>query len=88
MVHVCCGILCCILTNLTSDVVLGMDWFHAINPQTSYSAYSLSLDCRGNTVHLLHTILGCSHANIEVCALKLVLKTLHCDKVSAWFGAL
>ena len=29
-----------------------------------------------------------SRINIEVCALKLVLKMMHSDKVLAWFGVL
>ena len=33
MVHVGCRALCHVLLSLTSDVVLGMDWIHAINPQ-------------------------------------------------------
>ena len=74
--------------NLTNDVVLGMDWLHAINPQIDWNAYLLSLDCASHTVCILGTEKGCSRANVEVCALKLVLKTMHSDKVSAWFGVL
>ena len=39
------------------------------------------LDCGGYIVHILGTEKGCSHSNIEFCALKLVLKMMHCDKV-------
>ena len=39
MVHIGCRILCCILPNLTNDVVLGMDWLHAINIQIDWNAY-------------------------------------------------
>ena len=31
-VHVGCCVLCYVLPNPTSNVVLGMDWLHAINP--------------------------------------------------------
>ena len=55
MVHVGCHVLCHVLPNLTSDVVLGMDWLHAINPWIDWNAYSLSLDCRGHTVCILGT---------------------------------
>ena len=47
LVHVGCHVLCHVLPNLTSDVVLGMDWLHVINPRIDWNAYSLSLDCRG-----------------------------------------
>ena len=36
-VHVGCYVMCCALPNLTSDVVLHMDWLHAINPQIDWS---------------------------------------------------
>ena len=55
MVHLGCYVLCCILPNLPSDVVLGMDWLHVINPQIKWNAYSLSLDRRGHTVGSLST---------------------------------
>ena len=38
MVHVGCCVLCHVLPNLTSDVVLGMDWLHAINPRIDWNA--------------------------------------------------
>ena len=31
-VHVGCHVLYCVLPNLTSDVVLGMDWLHETQP--------------------------------------------------------
>ena len=54
MIYVGC-VLCHVLPNVTSDVVLAMDWLHAISPWTDKSAYSLSLDCRGHSVHILGT---------------------------------
>ena len=48
----------------------------------------LSLDCRGKTAHILGTKSSCSHASVEVCALKSVLKMMRSDKVLAWFGVL
>ena len=32
MVHVGCSVLYRVLPNLTSNVILGMDWLHRINP--------------------------------------------------------
>ena len=87
-VHVGCLVLYCVLPNLANDVVLGMDWLHAINPQIDWSAYSLYIDLRGHTVCILITKKGCFYTNAEVCSLKSVLKTMHCDKVSAWLGVL
>ena len=55
MVHVGCQALYCIFPNLTNNVVLGMDWLHAIKTQIDWSTYSLSLDCRGHTVCILGT---------------------------------
>ena len=55
MVHIGCHVLFCVLPNLTSDVVLGIDWLHAINPWIDWHAYSLFLDCGGHTVHILGT---------------------------------
>ena len=86
LVHVGCHVWCHVLPNLTSDMVLGMDWLHSINHWIDWNVYSLSLDYGSDTVCILGTKKGCSRANIEVCALKLVLKTMCCDKVSAWFG--
>ena len=65
-----------------------MNWLYAINPQIDWNAYLLSLDCSSYTVCILGTEKICSSANIEVCALKLVLKMMHFDKFSAWFGVL
>ena len=81
MVHIGCRVLCHVLPNLTSDVVLGMDWLHAINPWIDWNAYSLSMDCGSHTVRVLGTETGCSHSHIKVCALKLVLKTMNCNKI-------
>ena len=88
MVHVGCYNLCCVLLNLTSDVVPCMDWLHAINPRIDWNAYSLSLDCGYETVYILGTKQGFSHTNVNLCALKLLLKVMHSDKISAWFGIL
>ena len=55
MVHIGCHVLYQVLLNLTSDVVLGMDWLHDINLWIDKNAYSLSLDCRGYTVYVLVT---------------------------------
>ena len=52
-VYVVCHVLCHVLPNLTSDVVLGMDWLHAINPQIDWHAYSLYLDYGGRTIYIL-----------------------------------
>ena len=38
MVHVGCHVQYHVLPNLTSDVVLGMDWLYAINPQIDWNA--------------------------------------------------
>ena len=88
MVHIGCRVLCHVLPNLTSDVVLGLDWLHAINPWIDWKAYSLSLDYSSHTARVLGIKTSCSHSHIEVCALKLVLKMIYCDKISAWFGVL
>ena len=55
MVNVGCCVLCNVLPNLTSDVVLGMDWLHAINPWIYWNAYSISVDYIGHTVCILDT---------------------------------
>ena len=52
MVHVGCCVLYHLLPNLISDVVLGMDLLHNINPWIDWSAYLLSLDCEGHTVRI------------------------------------
>ena len=83
MVHVGCYVLCRVLPNLTTNMVLGMDWLHTINRRTNWYAYSLSLDCGGHTVHILGTKYSCSCANIEVCSLKSMLKLMHYDKESS-----
>ena len=55
MAHVGCCVLFCVLPNLTSDVVLGMDQLNAINPQINWSAYSLSMDRVSHTIRILGT---------------------------------
>ena len=55
MVFTGCHILCHILPNLTSHVVLGMDWLHTIRHQIDWHAYSLSLDCKVHIVYILGT---------------------------------
>ena len=67
-------------------MVFGMDWLNAINPLIDWNAYSLSLDYVGKTVYILGTKSECSHTSVKVCILKLVLKMMHSDKVSDWFG--
>ena len=54
-VHVGCCILCHILPTSISDVVLGMDWLHAINPWIDWHDYSPSLDYGGEIVCILGT---------------------------------
>ena len=55
MVHVSCHVLYYVLPNLTSDVVLGMDWPHAINPWIDWNPYSLSMYCLNHIVLILGT---------------------------------
>ena len=55
MVYAGCPVLCHVLPNLTSDVVLGMDWIHAINPQIDWKVNSLSLDCESHTLCIFGT---------------------------------
>ena len=55
MVHVGCHVFCHVLPNMTSDVVLSMDWLHTINSKINWNSYSLSLDYIGHTVHILGT---------------------------------
>ena len=43
-------VLCYVLLNLTSDMVLCMDWLHAINPRIDWNIYSPSLDYGSYTV--------------------------------------
>ena len=86
IVHRGCSVLYHVLPNLTSDVLLGKDRLHAINPRIEWNTYSLYLAFRAQTIRILETIQGCFHAFVEDCALKLVLKTMHCNKVIAWFG--
>ena len=54
-VHVGCCVLCHVLPHLTSDVVLSMDWLHAINPWINWKAYLLSLDCKDKILYILGT---------------------------------
>ena len=74
MTHVGCYVLFHVLLDLTSDMVLGMDWLHDINPWIDWITISLTLDYGGHTVRILGTEKGCPHAQFEVCALKSVLK--------------
>ena len=82
-VHVGCSVLCYVLPNLSSDVVLGTVWLHTINPLIDCNAYSLSIDCRSETVCVLGTKYGCSCAYVMVCTLKLVLKMMHSEEILA-----
>ena len=65
-----------------------MDWFHTINPVINWKNYLISLECRGEIVRILGTKYGYSHAYVEVCALRLVLKMMQSEKILAWFGVL
>ena len=67
-----CSVLCCILLNIISDMVLGMDLPHAINPLIKWNHYFLYMVYRYDIVRILGTKSSCFCANIEVCALKLV----------------
>ena len=87
-VNVACSALYCVLLNLTSDVVLGMNWLHTINHMINWNNYSLSLVYEGGNLSILGTKSGCFLANFEVYTLKLVLKTMCSNKVLAWFGVL
>ena len=55
IVHIGCYVLCLVLSNLTSDVLLGMDWLHDISPCIDWRVYSLSLDYGGHTERILGT---------------------------------
>ena len=66
--------MCCVLLNLTGDVALDMNWLHNINPVINWKNKLLSMECRYETVLIFVTKNGCSYANVEVCALKSVLK--------------
>ena len=55
MVHAGFHVLCSVFQNLTSDVVLGMNWLHAINPQINWHSLLLSMDCKGHIVYILGT---------------------------------
>ena len=88
MVHVGCYVFHCVLPNLTSGLVLRMDWLHAINAWIDWHTYSLSLDFGGHTICIMGTYQGCFHAHIKVCALRLVLEMMFCDTISVWFGVL
>ena len=54
-VHVGGCVLCHVLPNLTSDVVLGVDGLHAINPWIDWNAYLLSLNYEGHNIYILGT---------------------------------
>ena len=82
-IHVGYCVLYCIFPKLTSDVVLRMDWLHAINPLINWNAYSLYLDYGGD---ILGTKKGCYCAFDKVCTLKLVLNIMYSDTILAWFG--
>ena len=87
-VHVGCRVLYHVLPNLTSDVVLGSDWLHVINYLIDWNSFLLSLDHKGAIVSVLNTKSSCSCASVKVYTLKLVLKTMCSNKLSAWFGVL
>ena len=87
-VHVGCSVLCHALPNFTSDVVLDMDWLYAINPLIDWNNKSLCLKCGVDILRILGIEYDCFHAYVEVCALTLVLKKMHSDKVLAWLGVL
>ena len=65
-VHVGYHVLCHILLNSTSDVVLGMDWLNAINPLINLHDLLLSLVCRGEIVRIFGTKYDCFYASFEV----------------------
>ena len=54
-VHVGCSVLYHALPDLTSDMVLCMDWLHTINPLINWNNYSLFLKYRGEPVRILGT---------------------------------
>ena len=54
-VHVGYQFLCCVLPHLTSNMVLGMDLSHTINPLINWNNYLLSLDCGGAILCILST---------------------------------
>ena len=87
-VYVGCCVLCHVLPNLTSYVVLNMDWLHTINPLLECNTYSLSLEFVDEIVYILGTKCSFCHAFVKVCTLKSVLKTMCGDKVPSWFGVL
>ena len=72
--HVGYSVLCCILPILTSDMVLGMDWLHAINPLIDWNNYSLSVEYGGETIRILGTKYSFFHASIKDCVLKSVVR--------------
>ena len=55
MVHVGFYVLYYALPIPTSDMLLSMDWLHAINPWIDWRAYLLSLDFGGHTIYVLGT---------------------------------
>ena len=64
-IYIACSVLCCILPNLTSDVLLGMDWLYVLNPLIDSYDYSLSL-VRGDKidgVHIMGTNKSCFYTN-------------------------
>ena len=55
LVHIGCCVLCLVLSNLASGVVLSLAWLHIINLRIEYNTYFLSLDCGYKTIHILDT---------------------------------
>ena len=74
---------CHFLPNLTSDAILSIYYLHSIKHLIDWKAYSLSMNCIGETVCILGTKSSCPSVSVEVCGLKLVLKMTCSDKVSA-----
>ena len=81
-VHVDC-FLYHVLLNLTSKLVLDIDWLHGINYLIYWNTYLLSLDHGGKTVCILSTKKGYSAASIKDYTLELVLKMMSSNRVSA-----
>ena len=54
-VHIGCSVFCCVLPNLPSNMVLGIDWLHTINPLIDWSTHSLSIGCIGKIIYILGT---------------------------------
>ena len=54
-VHIGCSVFCCVLPNLTSNMVLGIDWLYTVNPLITWSTHSLSMGCIGKIIYILGT---------------------------------